>query len=42
MSLLILTEIYKDLDEILKYYKETLKPSGKIYLFVDEIQNVNG
>lgn len=33
---------YKDLDELLKYYKETLKPSGKIYLFVDEIQNVEG
>ena len=33
-------ENYKDLDELLKYYREALKPSGKIYLFVDEIQNV--
>lgn len=33
---------YKDLDELLKFYKETLKPSGKIYLFIDEIQNVEG
>lgn len=35
-------ENYKDLDELLKYYREALKPSGKIYLFVDEIQNVEG
>ena len=35
-------ENYKDLDELLKYYKETLKSSGKIYLFIDEIQNVEG
>lgn len=33
---------YRDLDELLKFYKETLKPSGKIYLFIDEIQNVEG
>ncbi len=33
---------YKDLDALLKYYKESVSPSGKIYLFIDEIQNVKG
>lgn len=33
---------YKDLDELLELYKEILKPSGKIYLFIDEIQNMEG
>ncbi len=31
---------YKDLDELIKEYKKKLKPKGKIYLFIDEIQNV--
>lgn len=33
---------YKDLDVLLNLYKAELKPSGKIYLFIDEIQNVEG
>lgn len=31
---------YKDLDTLVKLYKSKLKPKGKIYLFIDEIQNV--
>ncbi|MDP3435742.1 MAG: ATP-binding protein [Bacteroidales bacterium] len=31
---------YKDLDAIVKLYKEIIKPNGKIWLFVDEIQNI--
>ena len=33
---------YKDLDALLKLYKKRLKPKGKIWLFVDEIQNISG
>lgn len=33
---------YQDLDKLLKYYRAVLKPEGKIYLFIDEIQNVDG
>jgi len=33
---------YKDLDTLLKLYKKRLKPKGKIWLFVDEIQNISG
>jgi predicted AAA+ superfamily ATPase len=33
---------YKDLDALLNLYKGRLKPSGKIYLFIDEIQNIRG
>ena len=33
---------YKDLDELIKLYKKELKPSGKIYVFVDEIQIIEG
>ncbi len=33
-------ETYKDLDELIKYYKKKIKPKGKIYLFIDEIQNI--
>lgn len=29
---------YKDLDELIKLYKRTLKPAGKVYIFIDEIQ----
>lgn len=28
----------KDLDEIIKLYKSTILPTGKIYIFIDEIQ----
>lgn len=33
-------ENYKDLNSVFEYYKQELKPKGKIYLFIDEIQNV--
>lgn len=31
---------YKDLERLIKLYKAQLKPKGKIYLFIDEIQNI--
>ncbi|MCD6346571.1 MAG: ATP-binding protein [Bacteroidales bacterium] len=31
---------YTDLDKLLKEYIKTLKPTGKIYLFIDEIQDI--
>lgn len=31
---------YKDLENLVKLYKDKLKPKGKIYLFIDEIQNI--
>ena len=31
---------YKDLDELIKYYKKTIKPKGKVYLFIDEVQYI--
>jgi predicted AAA+ superfamily ATPase len=31
---------YSDLDNFVKFYKKQLNVSGKIYLFVDEIQNI--
>lgn len=33
---------YKELDALFKLYKEKIKPIGKIYLFIDEIQNIEG
>jgi predicted AAA+ superfamily ATPase len=33
---------FKDLDALFKQYKEKIKPSGRIYLFIDEIQNIEG
>ena len=33
---------YHDLEILLKQYKEALKPVGKVWLFIDEIQNVTG
>ena len=33
---------YKDLDELFKLYKSKLKPQGRIYLFIDEVQNIEG
>lgn len=35
-------ENYKDLERLVKLYKTKLKPKGKIYLFIDEIQNIDG
>ncbi len=31
---------YQDLDDFVKFYKHNLNISGKIYLFIDEIQNI--
>jgi uncharacterized protein len=33
---------YKALDEFIKLYKSELKPKGRIYIFIDEIQNIEG
>jgi len=33
---------YKELEALLKRYKERLKPEGKVWLFIDEIQNISG
>jgi len=33
---------HKDLDDLFKLYKAQLKPEGRIYLFIDEIQNIEG
>lgn len=33
---------YKELDDLIKTYKKELKPSGKIYIFIDEIQIIEG
>lgn len=33
---------YKDLDELIKLYKNKLKPKGKVYLFIDEVQLIEG
>ena len=33
---------YKDLDELIKLYKKELKPAGKVYIFIDEIQIIEG
>ncbi len=31
---------YEDLNELIEIYRNKLKPQGKIYLFIDEIQNI--
>ncbi|MBW6492322.1 MAG: ATP-binding protein [Lentimicrobium sp.] len=31
---------YVELENLVKYYRTILKPEGKIYLFIDEIQNI--
>lgn len=33
---------YHDLDVLIHYYQNEMKPKGKIYLFIDEIQNIEG
>lgn len=33
---------YKDLDELIKLYKNELKPEGRVYLFIDEVQLIEG
>ncbi|MEG0806976.1 MAG: ATP-binding protein [Alistipes sp.] len=33
---------YSDLDELVKRYKQQINPQGRLYLFIDEIQNIKG
>ena len=33
---------YKDLELLLKLYREKHKPEGKVWLFIDEVQNISG
>jgi predicted AAA+ superfamily ATPase len=33
---------YRELDELIKLYKKELNPSGKVYIFIDEIQVIEG
>jgi hypothetical protein len=33
---------YKDLDELIKLYKSEMKPVGRVYIFIDEVQNIEG
>lgn len=33
---------FKELDELIKLYKKELKPAGKVYIFIDEIQIIEG
>ena len=35
-------ESYKDLDEFIKLYLSELKPEGRIYIFIDEVQDIDG
>lgn len=35
-------ENYKELESLYRIYREKLNPQGKVYLFFDEIQNVEG
>jgi hypothetical protein len=33
---------YSDLDLLVKLYKSSIEPKGRVYLFIDEVQNVDG
>ena len=33
---------HQDLDELLRLYKSELKPEGKVYVFIDEVQMIEG
>lgn len=35
-------ETYKDLDALIRQYREELKPEGRIYIFIDEVQDIDG
>ena len=35
-------EDYNDLESVYRLYRDRVKPEGKVYLFVDEIQNIEG
>lgn len=31
-----------DLDALIKLYRDTIRPEGKVYIFIDEVQNIEG
>ncbi|MBQ8520614.1 MAG: ATP-binding protein [Bacteroides sp.] len=33
---------YKDLDELIQVYMNELKPEGRVYIFIDEVQDIEG
>jgi uncharacterized protein len=33
---------YEDLNQLISFYREQLKPEGRVYLFIDEIQTIEG
>ena len=33
---------YKELETLIKVYKKEVKPKEKVYIFIDEIQNITG
>jgi len=33
---------YNDLKELIEFYRTQIRPEGKVYLFIDEIQNIEG
>lgn len=35
-------EDYKDLDEFIRLYRQELNPQGRIYIFIDEVQDIDG
>ena len=35
-------ENYKDLDAFIHLYRQELKPEGRIYIFIDEVQDIDG
>ncbi|MBQ8674216.1 MAG: ATP-binding protein [Bacteroides sp.] len=35
-------QTYKDLEELIHLYLDSLKPQGRIYLFIDEVQDIEG
>lgn len=35
-------ENYKHLDEFIRQYRQELKPEGRVYIFIDEVQDIEG
>lgn len=35
-------ENYQDLDSFIRLYRQELKPEGRIYIFIDEVQDIDG
>lgn len=35
-------ENYKDLEDFVRIYKQELKPEGRVYVFIDEVQDIDG